>query len=229
MKIFLMASGLAIMLVSFSMNSYAETITLRSGKKIQAKVLGKAQDNSGLVIEVEGKLVSLPYSEIADIAEVHNSDDDNTVPMYEGIEKTADQKEADEKFIETIVQQAGSREAAAKGIVQNAWVYFNNGQIKDAMKRFNQAWMLDPKNPDAYSGFGSTLGQSGDYDKAITMYQKALAIDPASGHANYGMAAMYFYTKKYDLSIQYCDKAVEAAYPVAKALLDALKPYRNKK
>jgi len=39
------------------------------------------------------------------------------------------------------------------------WKYYNSGDMDTAIKRFNQAWMLDRENPDAYWGFGIVMGQ----------------------------------------------------------------------
>ncbi len=47
-----------------------------------------------------------------------------------------------------------SKDAAKLG-----WKYFYNGDPDTAMKRFNQAWMFDRKNPEAFWGFGVIMGQ----------------------------------------------------------------------
>lgn len=39
------------------------------------------------------------------------------------------------------------------------WQYFYKGDIKTAIKRFNQAWMFNRNNPEAYWGFGLVMGQ----------------------------------------------------------------------
>ena len=39
------------------------------------------------------------------------------------------------------------------------WKYFYSGDLSTAMKRFNQAWMFDGENPDAYWGFGIIVGR----------------------------------------------------------------------
>ena len=42
-----------------------------------------------------------------------------------------------------------------------------------AMKRFNQAWLLDPNNHNIYIGFGDILNKRGYIKNASLMYQKA--------------------------------------------------------
>lgn len=38
------------------------------------------------------------------------------------------------------------------------WQYFDNGDLKTAIKRFNQSWMFDRENAEAYWGFGLIMG-----------------------------------------------------------------------
>ena len=74
--------------------------------------------------------------------------------MYGNISKDAHLKEIDNKFINSVVEQFGSREIASKEHVKFAWYYYQNGDLKTAMKRFNQAWLLDPNNEEVFFGFG---------------------------------------------------------------------------
>lgn len=39
------------------------------------------------------------------------------------------------------------------------WQYFYKGDVKTAIKRFNQAWMFNHNNAEAYWGFGLVMGQ----------------------------------------------------------------------
>ena len=39
------------------------------------------------------------------------------------------------------------------------WKYYDNGDLDTAIKRFNQAWMFNRNNSDAYWGFGLIIGQ----------------------------------------------------------------------
>jgi tetratricopeptide (TPR) repeat protein len=45
------------------------------------------------------------------------------------------------------------------------------------MDCFNQAILLDEKNPPAYSGLGNAYLGKGDTDKAIDYFNKALSLD----------------------------------------------------
>lgn len=50
-------------------------------------------------------------------------------------------------------------ESVSKEAAQLGWKYYYQGDLGTAIKRFNQAWMFDRKNADAYWGFGLIMGQ----------------------------------------------------------------------
>lgn len=103
---------------------------------------------------------------------------DNTLPMYGGVSKNAAQLEADRKFIEDMIKQTGSREKAAERAVQLGWQYFYKGDRATAMKRFNQAWLLVPENPDAFWGFGAVAGSQGKFDESIKFFERSFTLAP---------------------------------------------------
>ena len=49
------------------------------------------------------------------------------------------------------------------------------------MRRFNQAWLLDPENADVYSGFAMMSIFLGKYDEADGFYKRAEALAPTDG------------------------------------------------
>ena len=77
----------------------------------------------------------------------------NQRPMYGQTEKTAEMKSADAAFVASIEKQGLSRREGAKQVVQSGWSYWEKRDLAAAMSRFNQAWLLDPENGDAYHGF----------------------------------------------------------------------------
>jgi tetratricopeptide (TPR) repeat protein len=98
------------------------------------------------------------------------------VPMYGGMDRSLEPKlkAADETFIEGVTREFGSREAAARLFTSYAFELYRKDDLRRAMQRFNQAWLLDPKNPDVYWGFASVLHDRGEYCAAVTMFDKAL-------------------------------------------------------
>src|SRR5659263_21881 len=74
----------------------------------------------------------------------------NNLPRYGNVKKNQKYIDIDNKFIDEVVKQFGSRKEAAKNSVGYGWDYFQRGDITNAMKRFNQAWLLDSTLIDTY-------------------------------------------------------------------------------
>lgn len=95
------------------------------------------------------------------------------LPMYGGVEKTEAQLKSDEVFIRSVLEEGVSREDASALFVYEARTFFEQGDLDTAMKRYNQAWLLNAKNPDVYTGFGDILLKQGDLELSEAMYQMA--------------------------------------------------------
>jgi tetratricopeptide (TPR) repeat protein len=67
----------------------------------------------------------------------------NTEPMYGG------------NYKPDVPQSVENSQSASK----LGWGYYYKGDYETAMKRFNQAWMFDRNNSEAYWGFGLVMGQ----------------------------------------------------------------------
>jgi tetratricopeptide (TPR) repeat protein len=92
--------------------------------------------------------------------------------------KVPELKAADEKFISDVTAHFGSREKAAARWVNQAYAFYHQDQLGMAMRRFNQAWLLNPDNPEIYAGFASILHEQGKPCDAMKMMEKALALNP---------------------------------------------------
>ncbi|MDO8747830.1 MAG: tetratricopeptide repeat protein [Candidatus Omnitrophota bacterium] len=114
----------------------------------------------------------------------------NELPMYGGIERTSEQKEIDDRATKKVIEYAGNKETALKQTITLAWQYYYNGDIKTAIKRFNQAWLLDPNNTEVFYGFGIIMAEKGNNEEAINMFKKALEFNPkyAMAMCNLGRA-----------------------------------------
>ena len=71
------------------------------------------------------------------------------IPMYGGMDRSKHEKlkEADEKLIRDTTKHYGSREKASKAFVNAAFNYYNQNDNERAIARFNQAWVINPENP----------------------------------------------------------------------------------
>lgn len=100
------------------------------------------------------------------------------LPKYGNQPKNAEQKAADEKLIEDYEKQEGTREKGSERLISLGFKYLYRGDIKTAMYRFNQAWLLNPDNEDVYWGFGAIYMALGDDEKALAQYNEGLTSNP---------------------------------------------------
>jgi len=136
----------------------------------------------------------------------------NEIPMYGNIPPTEALKKCNEEFIKEMTQRAGGREAGSQEAIKLAWDYYRKGDQRTAMKRFNQAWLLNPNNAEAFFGFAFLNSVQGKIDEAIPFYKKCLEISPNHqlALANLGRAykekAYLLYRKK---RLDYPDEEVK--------------------
>jgi len=102
----------------------------------------------------------------------------NNLPRYGNVKKNQKYIDADNKFIDEVIKQFGSRREAAKNSVGYGWDYFQRGDITNAMKRFNQAWLLDSTLNDTYWGFGAIMGQRKQFDQSIIFLKRYYDSNP---------------------------------------------------
>jgi Tfp pilus assembly protein PilF len=134
----------------------------------------------------------------------------NEMPMYGGGNKAVQLKKADEAFITDMMKAGYSRESGSQVTVQKGWDAFEKQNYAIAMKRFNQAWLLDPENGDVYHGFALVVYER---DKSPSEAEKyfIMAFTKAKVNANayvdYGRFLML--QKRYDESLIQLQKAFE--------------------
>jgi tetratricopeptide (TPR) repeat protein len=114
------------------------------------------------------------------------------LPAYGHRKKTDAQKIADMKFIKESLEAETSARKASEHMVRLGWNYFYKGDIRTAMYRFNQAWLLDSTNANAYWGFGAIYSYFMDEEKALEMYDSGLAIEPANASLLTDKGTIYF-------------------------------------
>jgi Flp pilus assembly protein TadD len=113
------------------------------------------------------------------------------VPMYGSMDRSTipELKAADEKLIADTTNHYGTREKASAAFVNNGFAYYQRDDLVNAMRRFNQAWLLNPQNPEVYAGFGAVLHDKGKYCEAMQMLEKAIALNPPTFQGIYPDAA----------------------------------------
>jgi tetratricopeptide (TPR) repeat protein len=133
----------------------------------------------------------------ASTATLQQTNDD--LPMYgqPAIARTEELKKADDEFIKQATAPVGSRETASKVWYAQGDAYVNNGNQSLAIRRFNQAWLLNPNSYQPYWGFGRVTLSRGKVDEAIGYFEKAkrMCDDPYQKVALLSDAGVAYATK----------------------------------
>jgi Tfp pilus assembly protein PilF len=79
----------------------------------------------------------------------------NEQPFYGFVEKSAAMRDADERFLTSIVQLTGSREKAFKATTLRGWRALSSGNFTEAARRFNEAFLLMPEESEVYHGLAA--------------------------------------------------------------------------
>lgn len=101
------------------------------------------------------------------------------VIMYGGIDRSSipELKSGDEEFISKVIDGYGSKDKAARAFIDQGFNFYNQNDYGMATRRFNQAWLLDPTNPEVYHGFASITYDKGDNCGAMEYFDMAMAYD----------------------------------------------------
>jgi tetratricopeptide (TPR) repeat protein len=101
-------------------------------------------------------------------------DDRNLLPKYGLLPKTEWQKAADAEFIDAIDEEYhGDRNKASMDLAGRGWQYLAGGNYADAMRRFNQAWLLNNSNGTALWGMAAIEASAGKSDDSLRLFAEA--------------------------------------------------------
>jgi Tfp pilus assembly protein PilF len=99
----------------------------------------------------------------------------NEQPFFGFVVKNAAQQAVDQKFLETIIQAIGTREKAFEEASNRGWRAIGAGNIVEASRRFNQAFLLAPEESRVYHGFAAVAQiRFNDLDFADELFRVAL-------------------------------------------------------
>ncbi|MBI5784484.1 MAG: hypothetical protein HZA64_03415 [Rhodocyclales bacterium] len=102
------------------------------------------------------------------------ADDINLLPKYGSAAKNDAQKAADANFLATIDNfYKGDQKKAAGEVAARGWQFLRQGNTADAMRRFNQAWLIDSTNAHALWGMAAVSGSKGDLDQSLKLFSEA--------------------------------------------------------
>ncbi|MBN2207356.1 MAG: sulfatase-like hydrolase/transferase [Candidatus Aminicenantes bacterium] len=98
--------------------------------------------------------------------------------------------------------------------------------LEKAAACFAQAAAVDPSYAPAYNGMGAALRRKGDISGAVAAWEKALALDPASGNALYNLGVAYLEqgrnAEARELLLRYQSRFASSLPPDERARLEAL-------
>lgn len=115
--------------------------------------------------------------------ETHGQQPDNTKPMYGEVAKSEEYKKVDDEFKKESLEQFKTIDSSVYVQIDNAWRYFYHNDLKTAMKRFNQAWLLNPEYPDSYFGFAALMEMQNNKTEAERFYKIGLEKDKKKSRA----------------------------------------------
>jgi hypothetical protein len=107
-----------------------------------------------------------------------SSEPRNELPMFGSADGVRKLTPEDREFIETMLAETGSREAAANDALARGWSAIRAQDWRLAMRRFNHAWLFAPDSAEVFWGFGVALGLKGDLPGAVRSFEHAAALAP---------------------------------------------------
>lgn len=125
--------------------------------------------------------------------------DSRLSPKFGDAVKSKSQKEADQRLIADYIKQEGSRRKGSETLVKLGFDFLYEGNIRTAMYRFNQAWLLDPENENVFWGFAAVYFNFGDFENAMKQLDEGLVLNPESSNIITDQATIHlvhFQTKK---------------------------------
>lgn len=98
----------------------------------------------------------------------------NLLPKYGGEAKNETRLASDRKFIEEVDKHyQGNRKQAATDIAARSWQFLRQNNGDDAMRRFNQAWLMDNKNGHALWGMATVSAIRGRIPDSLKLFAEA--------------------------------------------------------
>lgn len=103
---------------------------------------------------------------------------DNTHPMF-GYNRHHINNSCDIQFLMSVLKGAkGDKKVALQGVLELGWRAYTDQNYDIAIKRFNQAWLIDRKSYEVYWGFGGWEKAMGNLLKAEDFMAEAYKLNP---------------------------------------------------
>lgn len=100
-------------------------------------------------------------------------------PMYGTAARDSDLVQADERMLQAAIDRGHTREKVFADAIRGGWMAYRAGELGLAMRRFNQAWLLNPENGNVFWGFAVTVeARDGDLERAAGFLARARTLLP---------------------------------------------------
>lgn len=153
------------------------------------------------------------------------------IPMYgSSADKPRKLTEKDAAFIASIEKAGKTRQGVAKEVIREAWAAYGSTDYKSAIRKFNQAWLLDPENGDAYHGFAliSTVRDK-NANAAEKFFRTAISKPGVSANAYVSYGRFLWIVERLDESLVQLQKAIAVSPAARDARLHIARVYYKKK
>jgi tetratricopeptide (TPR) repeat protein len=147
-------------------------------------------------------------------------------------QKTEDSKESKQTEQKAAKKPAAGKTQTSKKMVKpikNADYWFDRaalcatyGNDKAAIQFYQNAIKLDPKRSGAYFAQGISYGQLGQYNKALSLIDEAIIMEPQNGLYIYGRGRVHLLAGDETKAMADFKKAAELDNEDAQAYLDSL-------
>lgn len=100
--------------------------------------------------------------------------DRNLLPKYGSLPKLDWQEASDAVFIAGMDEDYhGDRSKGSMDMAARGWQYLQQGNLDDAMRRFNQAWLLNNNNGTALWGMAAIEASAGKFEDSLKLFAEA--------------------------------------------------------
>ena len=98
--------------------------------------------------------------------------------------------------------------SAVKASIERGNALLHADDYPAAVKAFDEALRLDPKNVPAHIGRGTAYRLAGKLDQAMADFDEALRLEPRNSEAHRGRGGVWWDKKDFDKALAECDEAV---------------------
>ncbi|GAB2773476.1 tetratricopeptide (TPR) repeat protein [Hymenobacter luteus] len=103
-------------------------------------------------------------------------------PLFGGLTPAQAEQLLGAPYLTSLAGSFASRTEASRFFSTKGYEYLSESQPDTAAYRFNLAWVLDPKNPDAYRGLGIVASRNPTPDEAISLLTQGMALAPTNSY-----------------------------------------------